>query len=116
MNENSLSADLKQLFPQAITAVDLEVLFDKVACKVAERLSASVIPSSFPAEIGDWIRETTEHGGCVYRHMIPMRGPTAMFADYRINPDGTLNMELQDTNGCPFWRGTFRPAERRPVS
>jgi hypothetical protein len=89
---------------------DLEMA-DAIAGRIVEKLSASVIPSSFPAFIGEWIRETCSHGGHLYRHMIPMSGPTAMFADYRLNPDGTLALEFQDTNGNRFWGGTFRPAD-----
>jgi hypothetical protein len=83
----------------------------ELAAALAAEIGSSVIPSSFPAEIGDWIRDAVKHGGHIYRHMIPLGGPIALFADYRLNPDGTLNLEFQDTNGAPFWRGTFRPAE-----
>jgi hypothetical protein len=83
----------------------------QVADEIMERLGSSVIPSCFPAEVGDWIRNAHKHGACLYRHIIPMGGPTALFADYRVNPDGTLNLEFQDTNGRSFWRGTFRPVE-----
>jgi hypothetical protein len=90
-----------------------EMLAGQVTDRIVDRLTSSVIPSSFPAEVGEWIREAHKHGASLYRHMIPMGGPTAMFADYRVNPDGTLNLEFQDTNGCPFWRGTFRPVEAK---
>lgn len=90
----------------------VSIAAESFAAAVVEKLGASVIPSSIPAEVGDWIREAVKHGGCVYRYMIPMGGATALFTDWRVNPDGTLNLELQDTNGRPFWRGTFRPAER----
>ena len=93
------------------TYPDAETLAGQITDRIVERLSASVIPSSFPAEIGDWIRDACKHGAMLWRHTIPMSGPTALFAEYRVNPDGTLNLELQDTNGCPFWRGTFRPVE-----
>jgi hypothetical protein len=104
--------------PAPLHDADICELADLVGELIVERLTASVIPSSFPAEIGDWIREASEHGARLYRHVIPMTGPTAIFADWRIQPDGCLMLELQDTNGCPFWRGTFRPvdAERPPAS
>lgn len=85
-------------------------LVDKVADRVAERLSESVIPSSFPAAVGDWIREACKHGAVLWIHTLPMNGPTAITTEYRMNPDGTLNLEFRDTRGCTFWRGTFRPA------
>ena len=86
-------------------------MVDAIADRIVEKLAASVIPSSIPAEIGQLIRDACKHGGSMYRHVIPLAGPMAIFANYRMNPDGTLNFELQDTNGCPFWHGTFRPAE-----
>jgi hypothetical protein len=84
-------------------------ILELVADRVAEKLGQSVIPSSFPAEIGDWIREASKYGARLYRQTIPMNGPTAIFTEWRVNPDGTLNLQLQDTNGSPFWNGTFRP-------
>lgn len=90
---------------------DICELADTVAELVTEKLSASVIPSSFPAEIGEWIREACAHGLRQWIYTIPMMGPSAMFAEFRFNPDGTFNLELRDTNGLPFWRGTFRPAD-----
>jgi hypothetical protein len=81
------------------------------AAAIVEKLGASVIPSSIPAEIGEWIRRTAEHNSYVWRFSIPMAGATCMCTDWTLNPDGTINLELQDTNGRRFWRGTFRPAE-----
>jgi hypothetical protein len=80
------------------------------AAAIVERLSASVIPSSFPARIGEQIRQACGYGGSLYRHIIPLGGPVMLCAEYRMNPDGTLQLEFQDTSGQPFWRGTFRPA------
>lgn len=88
-----------------------ERIVGRVADRIVDRLSASVIPSSFPAEIGDWIRRSYQDGARIWRHVIPMNGPTCICADYRFNPDGTFQLELQDTNGRCFWRGTFRPVD-----
>jgi hypothetical protein len=89
----------------------VETVTDDIADRVAAKLGQSVIPSSFPAEIGKWIRESARYGAMLWRHTIPMKGPTAIFAEYRFNPDGTFNLQFQDTNGCRFWDGTFRPAD-----
>ena len=83
--------------------------FDMLAEKIVKRLSASVIPSALPAWAGDWIREVAKHGSYVWSYTIPMGAGTCMGVFSRLNPDGSLHMEFHDTNGCPFWRGTFRP-------
>jgi hypothetical protein len=75
---------------------------------IVRRLGASVIPSSFPAHIGELLRETARFGSYQYVHMLP-GGAHSLSVQYVINPDGTLNMEFQEPNGSPFWRGTFRP-------
>jgi hypothetical protein len=89
----------------------VSVAAESFAAAVVEKLSASVMPSSIPAEIGEWVRQTAEHGSYVWRFSIPMAGATAMCTDWTLNPDGTIQLELQDTCGRRFWRGTFRPAE-----
>lgn len=95
-----------------ITTADASAAeLDLLASMITEKLRGSAICSSIPAEIGEWIREATKHGARRYSHTLPMAGPTAMFIEYQYNPDGTLNMEFRDTNGCPFWNGTFRPAD-----
>jgi hypothetical protein len=66
--------------------------------------------SAIPAAIGEGIRKTCGHGQLLYRHMIPMNGPTCIHAEWKLSPDGTMILQLQDTNGCPFWNGVFRPA------
>jgi hypothetical protein len=79
---------------------------------VVKELRGSVISSSFPAEIGGWIRQTAEHHALLWTHTIPMRpSGTCILTDWRLNPDGTLQLELRDSNGMTFWRGTFRPEE-----
>ena len=30
---------------------------------------------------------------------------------WELNPDGTMQLDLRDSSGFTFWRGTFRPAE-----
>jgi hypothetical protein len=107
--------DEETVYPDApsddiITAED-ERIIDRIAQRVSEKIGASVIPSAFPAEVGEWIREACKYNASLWRHQIPMTGPTAMHAEYRLNPDGTMNLQFQDTNGRPFWNGTFRPAE-----
>jgi hypothetical protein len=88
-----------------------DLIANRIAGRVVERLGGSVISSAFPAEVGDWIRDAVKNGAYLYRFTIPMVGPTAIFVEYRINPDGTIIQEFQDTNGRPFWHGTFRPVE-----
>ena len=89
----------------------VSVAAESFAAAVVEKLSASVIPSSFPARVGDRLREVAKNSAYFYRGVIPLSGPNGIIMDWRINPDGTINLELQEMNGCPFWRGTFRPAE-----
>jgi hypothetical protein len=40
-----------------------------------------------------------------------MDGGTCIGTQWKLNPDGTASLELTDTNGQIFWRGTFRPVE-----
>jgi hypothetical protein len=89
----------------------VRIAAESFAAAVVEKLGASVIPSSFPAYVGKQIRQAAAHGGCMWVHTIPMGGAMCLLAEYRLNPDGTLNLEFKDSNGCIFWRGTFRPAE-----
>lgn len=35
----------------------------------------------------------------------------AVVKEWRLNPDGTMQLELRHSTGYTFWRGTFRPAE-----
>lgn len=97
--------------PQILDVLDPEdiAIIDRLASTLADKLNGSVISSSFPAEIGDWIRKAHEYGGRIWRNSIPMVGPTAMCVETQFNPDGTMMLALQDTNGQTFWRGTFRP-------
>jgi hypothetical protein len=92
-------------------AVGLADLADRMADRVIDKLNASVIPSSFPARVGEWLREVAKNSVYFYRGVIPLCGPNGIIMDWRINPDGTINLELQEMNGCAFWHGTFRPAE-----
>ena len=83
----------------------------ELARALAAELGGSVISSSFPAEIGDWVKQVAMYNSVFWRFSIPMQGGTALLTDWRLNPDGTIILELQDTNARPFWRGTFRPTE-----
>jgi hypothetical protein len=85
------------------------------AAAVVEQLGASVISSSFPAHIGELLRETAQYGSYQYVHMLP-GGARSLCVQYVINPDGTLNLEFQEPNGTAFWRGTFRPEASRAHS
>jgi hypothetical protein len=100
-------SDAELIEDAARSAGEIEQLADLIV----EKLNQSVIPSAIPAEIGEWIRETCGHSQFYYRHMIPMSGPTCIHAEWKLNPDGTINLQLQDTNARPFWFGTFRPAD-----
>ena len=90
----------------------VSVAAESFAAAVVEKLSASVIPSSIPAEVGQWVRATATHGSFWWQFSIPMAGATSMGTRWKLHPDGTIGLELTDTNGQIFWRGTFRPAER----
>ena len=87
---------------------------ETIADLVVAKLGGPVISSVIPAEVGAWIRQTCGHSQLLYRHMIPMNGPSCIHSEWRLNPDGSIIQELQDTTGCAFWRGTFRPAEAVP--
>jgi hypothetical protein len=90
----------------------VNVAAESFAAAVVEKLSASVIPSSLPARVGDWIRQTAQYNSLLWTHTIPMNpAGTAMIMEWRLNPDGTLNLELRDSTGQTFWRGTFQPVE-----
>lgn len=99
--------------PETLDEDELRVI-GEIADAVVEKLNGSVISSVLPAFIGDWVRKTCEQNQLLYRHMIPMRGPTVMMTEWRLNTDGTILLDLQDTNGQTFWRGTFRP-ESPPI-
>jgi hypothetical protein len=95
-----------------MTDDDIGQLAGAVAGMVIDKLSASVIPSSFPPEIGEWIAGTARYSSLLWTHTIPMNPPgTCMLTDWKLNPDGTMQLELRDSSGFTFWRGTFRPAE-----
>jgi hypothetical protein len=87
-----------------------EEVITEIAGRVIEALSASVIPSSIPADIGNQIRETTKSGSYYWTHTIPLMAGRCIIAAFQLNPDGTLHLEFRDWTNCPFWRGTFRPA------
>ena len=84
---------------------------EKIAELVIEKLSASVIPSSFPAYVVDMIRAATENGAYHWLYSIPLIGPACITCGWTFSPDGSVNLELRDLNGQTFWRGTFRPAD-----
>jgi hypothetical protein len=91
-----------------------ERIVELVADRIVATLGQSVIPSSIPAAIGEWIKKTSEHRSWEWTHVIPMQPPGSGLALWwRFNPDGTINMEMRDTAGWIFWRGTFRPVEGR---
>ena len=83
----------------------------ELAKALAAELGGSIISSTFPAAIGEWVRQTARQSAVNWRFSIPMSGSTGLLTDWRLNPDGTIILELQDTNAQMFWRGTFRPAE-----
>ena len=78
---------------------------------IVERLNGPMISSSIPADIGAWIRKTAEHGSFWWQFSIPMTGATCIGTHWKLHPDGTMGLELTDSNGRIFWRGTFHPAE-----
>lgn len=80
----------------------------RIAAHVLDGLNASVIPSQFPAEVGDYIRQATRHGNYVTDHLIPLTGPNALYARWMLQVDGSMTLLLTLDNNI-FWRGTFRP-------
>jgi hypothetical protein len=42
---------------------------------------------------------------------MPLTGPRCISQRWVMNPDGTVNIELLDSENFTFWRGTFRPVE-----
>lgn len=85
------------------------LLAEDIAVRVIKGLGQSVIPSVIPAYIGDMIRDVTKHDQLKWRHSIPLAGAMCICVDWTLNADGTVNLELQDSYGQSFWRGTFRP-------
>jgi hypothetical protein len=90
----------------AVTAVA-----DRISAAIIKSLGASVIPSSIPGWAGHQIRETAKHGAFVWVYTVPTMAGTCFQFQVRLNPDGTMDLEMRDTNASPFWRGTFRPAD-----
>jgi hypothetical protein len=90
---------------------DICQLADTVAELVTEKLGQSVISSSFPAHIGDMIRDACQSQQIQQVSQLYLRGPYAIATYWILSPDGTVTLEMRDHMGQPFWRGTFRPAE-----
>jgi hypothetical protein len=85
------------------------ILAEDIAARVIKGLGQSVIPSVIPARIGEKIREACSHGSALWVQTIPLAGAYCLSISYRLNPDGTINLEFHDWSGQIFWRGTFRP-------
>ena len=90
---------------------DLDV--DAFADAVMARLNGSVISSALPAHVGEWLREAATHGQRMQWNQIYLAGPNCLSTHWTINPDGTLQLELDGPDGSFIWRGTFRPESRR---
>jgi hypothetical protein len=84
---------------------------DELADKVVSRLNGSVISSAFPAFIGRYIQNTLAGHSMMWSHWLQLRGPDGIQATYIFEVDGVMRLELADSSGCIFWRGTFRPEE-----
>jgi hypothetical protein len=97
--------------PDLLSDDQIGTIANAIAGMVTDRLTASVIPSTFPAGIGELIRKNTSHGAIHSQFVIPLYGPVGLIASWIFNPDGTVNLELRDMTNCTFWRGTFRPAD-----
>lgn len=85
---------------------------DVLAAAIARHLDAGTL--AIPAHVGEMVKRGAKAGGYQYRQVIPMAGPEGMLTDWRLHPDGSMQLELLDMNSRPFWRGTFRPAETAP--
>lgn len=91
---------------------DLAVaLGDTLADRIVGRLGGSVISSSFPAYIGDMIREACKGAQLQQINQLYLFGPECIATFWVLSPDGTLMLEMRDHMGQTFWRGTFRPAD-----
>jgi hypothetical protein len=86
-----------------------EATATEIAAEVVRQLGQNVVAASIPAEIGQWVRDTCRTSMMVYRQLIPMNGGSCLNTEWRLGPDGRMHLELSDTNGRIFWRGTFVP-------
>jgi len=87
-----------------------EVDPELIAAAVIEKLrSEHWVAGSFPAAVGQWIRDSTGGYARQMSNMIYMDGVNAITERWIVAPTGALSLELLDLNGAPFWRGTFEP-------
>jgi hypothetical protein len=90
---------------------------DDLAASIAERvieaLGVSTVPASWPAEVGDLIRNAAGSGAFIQRSLINL-GPYQLVADWTANPDGTMRLQMFNHVNQPFWLGTFRPGPAIP--
>jgi hypothetical protein len=70
-----------------------------------EKILATREPLSIPEHAGELVREIARYGG--FRYMQHLGYGSFITADWQLNPDGTIALELQEPNGTPFWRGIF---------
>jgi hypothetical protein len=95
----------------------VEQLAEELAEQLADRLAAAVVdklggvPAAIPAAIGAELRAHCLHGWRAFRQVIPLSGPSAIFADYRLHPDGRIEIALELDAWGVFWRGTLRPLD-----
>lgn len=77
--------------------------------EIIDSLNLSMISSSIPVYIKRAIQDTASHGSMTWVHQLPLTGPAyGLTVEYRLCPDGSLQMEMRNSDGSPFWRGTFR--------
>lgn len=88
------------------------VLAQQVAGEILDQLRGSVISSSLPAHIGEWVRKTAGHATLPWTFSIPMAPPGYSLGTWwTLCPDGSIHLELRDGEGATFWRGTFEPVK-----
>lgn len=93
-------------------SLDLELSvqqMDYLAAEVVRRLNGSVISSALPAETGKDLRGLSDGGIWDTSHWIGGAGRAGFSVRYLVNADGLMRLEMTNTAGRTFWRGTFIP-------
>jgi hypothetical protein len=85
-----------------------EDAMQELAMRVASILESNSISRLIPAETAQWLRESTFGTGMRYHYVMPLAGGNALQILMNITIAGEVEIELHDTTGMSFWRGTLR--------
>ena len=80
---------------------------DGPAQALADEIVSRLACNELPADIAKWIRKEFASGA--YGSQYLGYGPFPVTMEYRFNPDGSIWLQLGDTNAQPFWHTTLRP-------